>query len=732
MRWRRLTISVALGLGLAQLTMPAAPAAAVIPRADAEVVVADSPAPGTPHVMNGAVLGITQVGDTMVAVGTFTRVSPAATWDDRGDDLVRRGAFAFDAETGAIDRSFKPRLEGEVYSVDTDGTHVYLAGAFRVAGTTAGRRVVKLDARGEVVNSFRATPDAKVLEVVVQGRRVFIGGAFTRIGANGRYVARRGLAALDSGTGAVLRSVAVPFAGTYNPAWSSRTSVKGLDLSANGRRLVAVGNFSRVGGRPRVQVAVLDVSGSRARVTRWASRRFDRHHNSCARKFQSFVRDVEFAPGDSWFAVVTTGGYAGGVRAGTLCDTVSRWPARGSGRQPTWVAYTGGDTVNGLEITSSALYAGGHMRWFNNPFQKGQPGPGAVKREGIAALDPVNGVPLSWNPGRPRGVGAQALLSTSLGLWVGSDTIRIGGQRRGRIALMPWVGGTRVPDVNPAALPNTLFLAPRSGGVLRQRPVDARGVPTGPATPIGSGMDWSRVRGAFLIDDTVYYGRSVGGFYRRTFDPTTGDVGPARRVDLNDDPQTGKRIPFPLPRVTGMFYDPRLHRLYYTVDGDRRLFYRGFTPESRIVGAETFTAARHGVDFHRVAGMTLAGGWVLYGSDDGKLRRVRFGSGRVTSRPHTASGDGSWRGARDLRADGLTRPAGHGHSPLTRSRADWSSDSEEAGAGLRPRRSPHGHARQSAAGLHHAFRRGRGRGLGHPGPGPGCRRGTTRPDRGRR
>ena len=122
------------------------------------------------------------------------------------------------------------------------------------------------------------------------------------------------------------------------------------------------------------------------------------------------------------------------------------------------------------------------MRWQNNPFQGDQAGPGAVAREGIAALDPVNGLPLSWNPGRARGVGAQALFATSQGLWVGSDTTRIGGEKHGRVALMPLAGGTTIPNVPAAACPNDLFVAQQTaGGVLQRRAVDANGAPTGVA-----------------------------------------------------------------------------------------------------------------------------------------------------------------------------------------------------------------------------------------------------------
>ena len=54
--------------------------------------------------------------------------------------------------------------------------------------------------------------------------------------------------------------------------------------------------------------------------------------------------------------------------------------------------------------------------------------------------------------------------------------------------------------------------------------------------------------------------------------------------------------------MTGMFYEPTLHRIYYTVSGDARLFYRYFTPESEVVGALTFTADSGGVSFASAAG----------------------------------------------------------------------------------------------------------------------------------
>ena len=92
-----------------------------------------------------------------------------------------------------------------------------------------------------------------------------------------------------------------------------------------------------------------------------------------------------------------------------------------------------------------------------------------------------------------------------------------------------------------------------------------------------------------------------------------------------------------------MFYDTATHRLYYTQSGDSRLFYRYFTPESEVVGAEEFVG-NSSVDLSTVSGMTLASGNVLYGSSaDGSLRSVPFSNGAITGTATVVSGDGTWR-----------------------------------------------------------------------------------------
>lgn len=633
----------AASLVLAATVLPSVPAAAdpVLPGAaratppPGDRLASDFPRIGTPHVMDGAVRGIAQVGDRIVVVGSFTRVSPAATYHRRGDDLTRRHVFAFDARTGAIDRSFAVSLSGgEATAVDTDGTHVYVGGDFtRVDGRGGHARLVKLTPSGAVVPAFRASARAAVETLVVRGGRVYVGGAFDSIRRGGRDVPRRGLAALATRDGAVLGAVRVPFTGVHTTRFG-RSKVRRLDVSADGSRLVAIGNFTKVGGRSRPQVAVLDLRGRQARVTGWRAERFDARRNRCSQRFGSFVRDVDLAPSGTWFVVATTGGYGGGARSGTLCDTVSRWSVH-QGRRPAWVAHTGGDTTTGVEVARGAVYVGGHMRWFNNPFAKDRAGPGAVPRPGLAALDPLTGVPLSWNPGRARGVGAEAFLATAEGLWVGSDTTLLADQRRGRIALLPWDGGRPIPRTARVRLPGELFVAPRRGE-LRQRPLRRDGTASGPARRVPTGLDWSKVRGATYVAGELYYGWADGGLFRRRFDPATGELGPRRVVRT-------RRLPFPSRRLSGLFHDPVSHRLHYTVAGDRRVYSRAFSVESHVLGAVEQVSDRRGTGLERAAGVTLVGDRLLYGSRDGVLRSVAFRGGRVVGAPRRLNGDGTWR-----------------------------------------------------------------------------------------
>jgi hypothetical protein len=603
----------------------AQPGAAVnVPQA---AVVSSNPADWTPHVLDGKVDAVVQVGNKMVAGGLFTRVANAATPTTA---IARGNIFAFDATTGVVDTAFAPVLDGEVESlaVAPDGLHVFAGGSFTKINGVAQKSLVKLRlSDGARITAFKGRTNARVKDMAMSGGRLYIGGTFKT--ADG--VARAALAAVDPVTGALSGDVNLAFTGPR----AGTVNVDKLDITPDGSKLIAIGNWTSVAGLRRDQIVMLDLTTRPVTVSSWATTRYQQQ---CAAVFATYMRDIDVSPDGSYFVVATTGAY----RAGSLCDTAARWEtgAAGAGQQPTWVDYSGGDTLYSVAVTGSAVYVGGHQRWMNNSFAGDKAGPGAVAREGIAALDPVNGLPLSWNPGRDRGVGVFALVATAQGLWVGSDTERIGRyEHHARIAFMPLAGGAPVPEPRVGTLPGDLY---RLGldGTMTRRAFD--GTSAGPASPVAIGVDWSTVRGAFAVSGRLYTGHADGTMTVRAFDGTA--AGPATPVALNGLTSTQ----FPVSRITGMFFWNG--RLYYTLNGgDPRLYYRWFTPESGTIGADTFVAsgAGDGRNWSTVNGMTMASGRLIYATTTGTLSTVDFPAGLPNGTPTTVSGptlDGqSWQ-----------------------------------------------------------------------------------------
>ncbi|MEW6472214.1 MAG: hypothetical protein AB1679_08080 [Actinomycetota bacterium] len=618
-----------------------------------DTLVSADPADATPHVLDGKVEAILPMGNRIYVGGSFTQVRNA----DESRVIPRAGLFALDPATNKVDETFvanfdvnpDPALDRGVKALAPAPGHneLFVGGEFGTLNGAAARKLVKVNAvTGAADPAFNVSVSAAVKDLAISGSRLFLAGNFSSVGGQ----ARAGLAAVDTATGALDSAVDVAFT---NPRQGNEARVETIAVSPDGTTLVAGGNFTVVGGQNRWQVALVDVGARPARVIDWQTNRFDDRDQGqlrCAAAFDSHPRDVDISPDGTYFVVVTTGAY---TSRGSLCDTASRWElsARGDNLQPTWANYSGGDSFTAVAITGAAIYVGGHPRWLNNPKSDGSnatamPGPGSVTREGIAALDPASGLPLPWNPGRERGEGAWALASTADGLWVGSDTDKIGGWRapgcegceyHQKLAFFPLAGGAAVTPAQPAGLPGELISVGPGGLVKRSFDGAALGAPA----VLGPGGDGAKVRGAFWLGGLLYEGRDDGRFLRWRYDGIT--FGAPEEVDLRGLPgvhQTYNAIMygFPVAKVTGMFYSQG--RLYYTVAGDRRLFYRYFLSQPNVaddvVGAQVLVASGEGdgLDWSRVQGMTAAGGAIFW-SEGADLRRVDFADGRP--RPGTVA-----------------------------------------------------------------------------------------------
>ncbi len=608
-------------------------------------LVSTDPADFTPFVKDGIVESVVQVGNQIVIGGTFTQVVRGTT------TFTRSGLAAFDATTGAVSTAFAPTLNGEVTSleVSADGASVYAAGAFStVNGVTRKKLALVKVADGSLVSAFKAKGvTARVNDVRRVGNTLWIAGQFAKVEGQSRGY----LATVNATTGALTNQSTLVFSGKHNevsdPAHAGSTNIREIAISPDNTKLLAVGNFTKVNGATRDQVALIDISGPTATLSGWQTSFFSSVCNT--RAFDTVMRDVAISPDGTYAVFATTGSY----RANTSCDTVSRLEISGSssGVTPTWINMTGGDTTTAVAIVGSVVYTGGHFRWSNNPSAGDKPGQGAIERTGLAALDPVNGMPYDWNPTRERGYGVYDFLATSEGLWVGSDTDTLGSEYHPRIGFFPLAAGSAIPGDPVGSLPgDVLSVSPgaASSNAVTTTDVSASGAP-GATSTVSTGDSWSNARGAMIVGNTLYTAWSDRGLYAS---PLSGNsVGPRSLVNLNAGPACTSSsgtclnaFSVDVPSITGMFYDSG--RMYYTMSGSSSLYYRYFLPESGYVGGSRFTASGSISTLNptRVRGMFLSGSKVYFAdSTNGRLSSIGFAGGVVSGGVVEVDATRDWR-----------------------------------------------------------------------------------------
>lgn len=412
-----------LSAALLAVTTPAIAAASI----EHPAVVSEDPTNFTPNVEDDAqvaraqVYALGQVGETMYAGGNFHTVRDAR----KRETYTRDHIMGFDATTGAM-RNFSPAFDGPVWGIAPSGSSLFVGGKFKTVNGVTRKGIAKIDATtGEVDARFNARLRwGKVTEVRLVDGRVIIGGTFP-----GK------LLALDPVTGEDTGYIDVPITGKVanknGTTNSGATDIYRFAVDPAGTRLVAIGNFTSVGGEARSRAFMLSLGDTSASVNEWY---YEPLQNSCrADRIPQYLRDVDFSPSGGYFVLVSSGfiPQAGG-QGRDICDAAARFEtAIASPARPTWINYTGGDTLHSVAATGAAVYVQGHQRWLDN---------GATPRPGIGAIDPQRGVALGWNPTKTRAVGGRELYATHAGLWVGSDGRRFGStpsEYRSGLAFVP-------------------------------------------------------------------------------------------------------------------------------------------------------------------------------------------------------------------------------------------------------------------------------------------------------
>ncbi|GAB7051344.1 hypothetical protein JCM9534A_64700 [Catenuloplanes indicus JCM 9534] len=594
--------------GTAGLASPGAATAAVVPPPAPGRVVSANPDDRTPHARNGEVRAFAQIGDAVYVGGTFTQLRTAAnaTW------ISRSYLFAYDRTTGALHTTFLPVLDGAVNSlaVNPEGDLV-VGGAFRNVNGVERRNLVAVDPQtGATVGDWVGRSDGGVVRTMkLLGDDLYVGGAFNWL--NG--VERHGLARIDASSGAIDTGFVVHATGGRNNA---APYVWTVDVTPNGATLIMGGNFTLVNGLSRNQIALIEMDAAGTpTVANWSTTRYV---PPCAapNTFIHYVQDVDFSDDGSYFIVGSNGG--GGWPA-AYCDALVRFETsiRGTGLEATWIDWTGNDTITSVEATDEVVYLGGHFRWLNNPNASDQAGPGAIDRLGVAAADPNNGMPINWNPrrsGAPSGTTAWG--STVPVIWRGDDGIYIGqnsdglgNEYHGRFAMFPIASGRDIPVVEAPAGTTGFLYSGDTDGQLTRTPYAAGGLGTATVVSqpnlVGAGA-------AMRAGDKLYW--DVGGAFGISQVSNTGVVGVPWHIGFNDW--------FDSSVMTGAFF--LSGRMYYTRSTGNGLYYRYLEPDGHYVGATEFTAPTTGVTWSATRGLAYAGGTVVFGSTDGKLRSVPF------------------------------------------------------------------------------------------------------------
>ena len=410
----------------------------------------------TPDVKNGVVYSIGQVGSTTLLGGTFTSVAPHG-----GTGVAHKSIVAFNSSTGVLTSTFAPKLDGEVDAIiPAAGNTAYIAGTFTHVNGKA-MHVGLLDVTtGALVSHLEAADDGRgdhVARLSPNGL-LFVGGNFTKVGTS----SLSGLVALNPTTGAL----SSPYVDSTSPATTARAASRVRSASRPStstrpartwwRSATSPASPTRPAPTPRDQVFRMNLSATSGTVDPAGTPQPTPPSASTGPSTPTSATSSS-PPTGTYFVdrrhrwqrhqhrrhplAVRLGRPLGDQRAGT--DV-----------QPTWVDYTGQDSLWSVAVTGTAVYVGGHQRWVNN--SNGYDAAGRRRRAASRPRRPrpdqrpAAGVEPRPQPARRRRLRA---LATSTGLYVGSDTDYIGNHKykHQKIAFFPLAGGAAPASTGNAA-----------------------------------------------------------------------------------------------------------------------------------------------------------------------------------------------------------------------------------------------------------------------------------------
>jgi len=362
--------------------------------------------------------------------GSFTRI-----------DGVPTQRVARIRADGTLDTSFATDVQAfdtlnrlatvRTLALSEDGSRLYMGGYFALGPTASlGRDLVAVDANtGAPVGWTPASIGRTFIEaIVVRGSRVYVGGNFAQIGGQ----LRNGLAALDSSTAAVL---------PWNPNVTylpGSPYILTIALNDSGNTLYIGGQFTRVGGTPRLSAAAVDTTTALPTA-------FHPNVNGQIHAY-ALVGNTVYAGG----AFNRIGGEGplspdgtprmGVVALDSTTGSLTSWDPDLSSPP------LGGATVKDIVVVGNVVYVGGIFNTI-----------GDEERLQVAAIDRTTGLATDWNPS--AGGEVFALATDGNSIFIGGLFSFINGTRRKYLAALNATTGQATDwDPNPDRQVRTLVI----------------------------------------------------------------------------------------------------------------------------------------------------------------------------------------------------------------------------------------------------------------------------------
>jgi hypothetical protein len=390
--------------------------------------VSPNPATGTPALAaNGTIEQVRQIvacNGVMYAVGTFTKISQG------GQTFTRDNIFSFSQNAPYKITSWAPSTNGIVNSIQltSDCNHAFIGGKFTKVDGSAADNIAYIRTYNNTMVQDWGHDANKMVDTILRtsNNHLLVGGQFTSINGSGKnyYVSLN----LSNGKDDGYLNLNISGHYVFPHSGVSNTEVYNQQLSPDHSHVLVEGTFTNVQGNKRQQIFMLNVGNNHGNVSTWYSNEFNAF---CSKKHPFYIKAAAWSADQSAVYIADTGkapeNWNGTFPFTGLCDAVAAFPAtRTGGLSHEWVNYTGCDSLYSVAADSSAVYAGGHERWADNPNGCNAAGNGAIPAPGLGGFT-FGGKLLTNSSGtaglysRDRGLGADDIYKTSAGIWIASD-----------------------------------------------------------------------------------------------------------------------------------------------------------------------------------------------------------------------------------------------------------------------------------------------------------------------